>query len=126
MYGEGGLIGPEITGANRTNLEYVLGNVLTPSAVIQDAYKMLLVLTEEGRVYSGILAGENERQLTLRVAGQEQPVVIAKSYIESREIAQVSMMPDGLFSNLTDAEVLDLVAYLRTDQQVPLPETPEN
>jgi putative heme-binding domain-containing protein len=122
MYDEGGRIGPDITGANRTNLEYVLGNVLTPSAVIQDAYRMVLVLTDEGRLYSGVLDGENERQLSLRVANQEQPVVIAKSSIESREIAPVSMMPEGLLTNLTESEVLDLFAYLRTPQQVPLPD----
>ena len=65
MYGEGGVIGPEITGANRSSLEYLLGNMVTPSAVIQDAYKMHIVLTDDGRVYSGIPAGENERQLRL-------------------------------------------------------------
>jgi putative heme-binding domain-containing protein len=125
MYGEGGLIGPEITGANRTDLSYVLGNVLTPSDVIQDDYRMVLVLTHEGRLYSGILAGENERQISLRVAGQDEPEIIPKSSIASREIAKVSMMPEGLLRELTDAEVLDLVAYLRTPAQVPLPETTE-
>ena len=125
LYGEGGAVGPDITGANRTNLEYLLGNILTPSAVIQDAYRMLLVLTDEGRTYSGILVDENQRQLRLRVAGQEEPVVIAKSTIESREIAPVSMMPEGLLGTLKDSEVLDLVAYLRTAQQVPLPEESE-
>ncbi len=122
MYGEGGLTGPDITGANRTNLEYLLGNVLTPSAIIQDNYRMQIVLTEDGRVYSGIPAGENERQLRLWIANQEQPVVIAKSQIESREIAPVSMMPEGLLKNLADKEVLDLVAYLRTPHQVSLPD----
>lgn len=121
MYGEGGRIGPEITGANRTNLEYVLGNVLTPSAIIQDNYKMHLILMEDGRVFSGIPAGENERQLQLWIANRETPVVLAKSQIESREIAPVSMMPEGLLSNLSDRETLDLMAYLRSRQQVPLP-----
>ena len=121
LYGEGGNIGPDITGANRTNLEYILGNVLTPSAEIQDAYKMLLVVTDEGRLFSGILAGENERQLRLRVAGEDEPVIIPKSSIESREVAPVSMMPDGLLANLKDKEVVDLVAYLRSLQQVELP-----
>ena len=120
LYGQGGQIGPDITGANRANLDYLLGNVLTPSAVIQDAYKMQLVLTDSGRVYNGILAGENERQIQLRVAGQEDPVIIPKSAVESREIAPISMMPKGLLNNLTDTEVLDLVAYLRTPKQVPL------
>ena len=39
--------GPELTGANRFNLEYLLGNILTPSAVIQDAYRMLIVTTTD-------------------------------------------------------------------------------
>jgi len=112
MQGEGGEIGPDLTGANRTNREYLLGNILTPSAVIQDAYRMQLVLTEDGRVYSGILAGENEHQLQLRIVGTDEPIVIAKSTIESREVAPVSMMPEGLLKNLTDAEVLNLFAYL--------------
>ena len=121
LYDEGGQIGPDITGANRTNLEYILGNVLTPSAVIQDAYKMHLILTDEGRVYSGIPADEDERQLRLRVANQDQPVVIPKSKIESREIAPVSMMPDGILNTLSEREVVDLVAYLKSLKQVPLP-----
>ena len=113
LYGEGGAIGPELTGANRSNLEYLLGNILTPSAVIQDAYRMHIVLTDDGQIFSGVPADENERQLRLRVADRAEPVVIAKSQIESREIAPVSMMPDGLLANLTDQEVLDLIAYLR-------------
>ena len=121
LHDEGGAVGPDITGANRSSLEYLLGNVLTPSAVIQDAYKMTLVLTDEGRTYSGIVAGETDRQLQLRVAGEEQPVLIAKSSIDSREIAPVSMMPDGLLGTLKDKEVLDLIAYLQSTKQVPLP-----
>ncbi|MCA9049741.1 MAG: PmoA family protein, partial [Planctomycetaceae bacterium] len=98
MYGEGGMIGPEITGANRSNLEYLLSNILTPSAVIQDAYKMQIILMDDGRVYSGIPASENDRQLRLRVAGIADPITIAKSQIESREVAPVSMMPEGMLN----------------------------
>ena len=121
MYDEGGAIGPDITGANRTNLEYLLGNILTPSAIIQDDYKMHLVLTDEGRVYSGIPADEDTRQLRLRVANEEEPVVIPKSKIESREVASVSMMPDGILNTLSDEEVMNLIAYLKSLRQVNLP-----
>lgn len=120
MYGHGGNIAPDITGANRTNLEYLLGNILTPSAIIQDDYKMHIILTDDGRIYSGIPAEENERQLKLRVADREQPVTIAKSQIESREVAPVSMMPEGTLNNLRDGEVIDLIAYLQSLKQVPL------
>jgi putative heme-binding domain-containing protein len=115
----GGRIGPELTGANRGDMNYLLGNILTPSEVIQDAYRMSLVLTNEGRLYSGILAGESERHIELRVVGENEPVVIPKSTIASREVAPVSMMPDGILNDLTDANVLDLVKYLQAAEQVP-------
>jgi putative heme-binding domain-containing protein len=120
MYGEGGNIGPDITGSNRGNVEYLLSNILDPSGEIQDDYKLVVVTTRDGRTYSGNVSGENERQLTLRVVGQEA-VVINKSDIQSREVTPVSMMPTGLFKTLTDAEILDLVKYLRTVEQVAMP-----
>ncbi len=120
MYGEGGSIGPDITGSNRANLDYLLSNVLNPSGEIQEDYKMVVIITRDGRTYSGNVASESERQLTLRVVGQDV-VVINKSDIQSREETPVSMMPAGLLETLTDAEVLDLVAYLRTTEQVVLP-----
>ncbi len=120
LHGHGGNIGPDITGANRTNLEYLLGNILTPSAIIQDAYKMHIVLTDDGRIYSGVPAEENERQLKLRVADREQPITIPKSQIESREVAPISMMPEGTLKTLNDSEVQNLIAYLQSLKQVPL------
>jgi putative membrane-bound dehydrogenase-like protein len=113
MYGEGGTIGPDITGSNRANLEYLLFNVLNPNGEVQDAYKMVLVTTRDGRTLAGNIVAENERQITLRVVGADA-VPINKSDIQSRETTSTSMMPTGLFDALTEREVLDLVAYLRT------------
>lgn len=118
LYGEGGLIGPDLTGANRTDITYLLGNILTPSEIIQEEYKMSLVFTEDGQVYSGVVAGEDSRQLQLLIANVEEPVTIPKSQIIDRELTDLSMMPEGLLENLTDPEVLDLVAYLRTLEPV--------
>ncbi len=123
LYNEGGEIGPDITGANRPSLDYLLSNILTPSAEIQDAYKMQIILTDDGRIYSGIPAEENERQLKLRIANQDEPVTIAKAEIESRQMASVSMMPNGLLKQLTEAEIKDLFAYLQTSG--PLTESQE-
>lgn len=120
MYGNGGIMGPDLTGSNRANLDYLLFNVLNPSGEIQDDYKMVVVTTRDGRTYIGNIASENDRKVTLRVVGQDA-VVINKSDIQSHEETPVSMMPPGLFKTLTDAEVLDLTAYLRTIEQVDLP-----
>jgi putative heme-binding domain-containing protein len=58
------------------------------------------------------VVSENDRQLTLRVVGQDA-VVLNKSNIQSREVAAVSMMPQGLFETLSDEEVVHLVGYLQ-------------
>ena len=117
MYGKGGIIGPDLTGSNRANLDYLLFNVLNPSGEIQDDYKLVVVTTRDGRTYSGNVVSENERQLTMRVVGQDA-VVINKSNIQSREVTPTSLMPIGLFDNLTNVEILDLVKYLRTTVDV--------
>ena len=112
LNGEGANIGPDLTGSNRPNLDYLLFNVLNPSGEIQEAYKLVVITTRDGRTYSGNVVSENERQINFRVIGQES-LVINKSSIQSREVTPVSMMPQGLFETLSDTEIIDLVAYLR-------------
>jgi len=116
LYGEGGILGPDLTGSNRSNLNYLLGNLIEPSAEIQDDYRMVVITSRDGRTYSGNVTAENDRQLTLRVVGQDQ-LVINKSDIQSRETAAVSLMPEGLLQALSDQEVVDLVGYLRAGQE---------
>ncbi|MGG7663752.1 c-type cytochrome [Dyadobacter sp. BHUBP1] len=118
LYGEGGIIGPELTGSNRANLDYLLGNILDPSGEIQDDYKMVVITTRDGRTYVGNVAKETDRQLTLRIVGQDA-VLINKSDIQTREVTPSSMMPTGLLDNLSDKEVTELIAYLRSTAQVP-------
>ena len=117
MFGQGGIIGPDLTGSNRANVNYILSNVLNPSEEIQDDYKLVVVTTRDGRTYSGNVIGENARQLTLRVVGQDA-VIVNKSDIQSREVTDVSMMPPGLFDMLRDEEVLDLMAFLRSTEPI--------
>ena len=112
MYGQGGIIGPDLTGSNRASIDYLLSNILNPSGEIQDDYKMVVVTTRDGRTYTGNIAGENERQLRMRVVGQDV-VVLNKSDVQSREETAVSMMPTGLLESLTESEIVDLVGFLR-------------
>ena len=117
MYGEGGTLGPDITGSNRANLDYLLSNILNPSEEIQDDYKMVIVTTRDGRTYLGNVAAENDRQLTLQTVGQEA-VVINKSDIQTREVSPASIMPEGLLETLSSNDVLDLVSFLQTSEPV--------
>jgi putative heme-binding domain-containing protein len=121
LYGNGGEIGPDITGSNRADLDYILENILNPSGEIPEGYKLLLVTTRGGQTLAGTLASENAQQLVLRVVGLP-PVTVAKSEIQSREAIPTSMMPEGLLASLRDEDVIDLITYLRTTKQVAKPE----
>jgi putative membrane-bound dehydrogenase-like protein len=112
MHGKGGIIGPDLTGSNRTNIPYLLSNILDPSGDIQDDYKMVVITTQDGRTYSGNIIAESERNITLRIVGQDA-LIINKSDIQSKEVTTNSLMPKGLLNSLTDEEVIDLVAYLK-------------
>lgn len=120
MYGEGGKIGPDLTGSNRHDLGYLLENILDPGALVSADYRMTLLTLDDGRVLSGVVAAEDERTLTLRQAVGE--TVAEKSTIAKREVSPVSMMPEGLLLAFDESQVRDLVAYLMHPTQVPLPE----
>lgn len=119
MYGEGGKIGPELTGSNRANLDYFLLNVLAPSYDVPEGYRMVTVTSKDGQVFVGNVVEEDATKVVLNMVGQR--TVVAKSDIRSRQTSKISMMPEGLLNPLQDNQILDLIAYMRTEKQVPLP-----
>mgnify|MGYP002006704051 CR=1 FL=1 len=121
LYGEGGKVGPDLTGSNRANLDYILLNSVDPSYDVPDAYKTVSVLTIDGRVVNGVLAEEDATRIVLKTP--EQPrVVIAKEDIDVRKVSPKSMMPDGQLDRMKQQDVLDLIKYLRTTRQVEIPQ----
>ncbi len=121
LYGEGGKIGPDLTGSNRANLDYILLNSVDPSFDVPAAYRMVTIVTTDGRVANGIVAEEDGARVILKTV--EKPrLVIAKSDIEERVVSKKSMMPEGQLEKLKRQEVFDLISYLRTTEQVELPE----
>ena len=65
LFGTGGKVGPEITGSNRANLDYLLENILDPSAVIPKEYAVTVITLLNGRVITGIVRGETPAALTV-------------------------------------------------------------
>ncbi|MEZ5301779.1 MAG: c-type cytochrome [Verrucomicrobiales bacterium] len=120
LFGEGAKIGPDITGSNRANLDYILENIIDPNAVIGRDYQLNVVTLKDGRVLSGMIPLENEVTLTVRqITGED--AVVEKKDIAKREVAPVSMMPPGQLQTLSEADARDLIAYLASPSQVPLP-----
>jgi putative heme-binding domain-containing protein len=124
LFGTGGNVGPEITGANRGDLNYLLENVLDPSAVIPKEYTVTLIELKNGRLISGIVRGESDSALTVVTA--DDTLTVAKADIEARRATDQSMMPDDQMKPFSDGELRALFAYLQSPRQVPMMATPEN
>ncbi len=122
LFGHGGDIGPDITGSNRADLEYILENVISPSAVVSKDFTMSTIHTVDGRAVTGLVLDETDSAIQLRTVNDT--LLIAKSDIEDRVLSELSLMPDGQLDELTENEQRDLIAYLASPSQVPLPKTP--
>ncbi len=120
LYDSGGKVGPNITGSNRANLDYILLNLLDPSYDVPESYRMVVITTVQGRIVSGVIAEEDNQRLVLKTA--EQPtVVIPKQDIDLRKVSPLSLMPEGQLLKMKKHEVINLIKYLQTDEQVEIP-----
>lgn len=119
LYGEGQVIGPDLTGSNRNNLDYLIENIIDPSAVVSKDYRVSLIRMDDGRVLNGVIVSRNER--TLQVQTQTELLVIDQDEVEEIKLTSQSPMPEGQLETLTDAQVRDLFGYLMHPVQVDLP-----
>ena len=116
LYGDGKNIGPNLTGSDRHNLDYLLTNMIDPSAVVPAAYRMTLFLLDDGRVVSGVVSAETQRSVTIETP--EGQIALDKEAITQRKPTDVSLMPEGQLEPLGETAVSDLVAYLMSSGPV--------
>jgi putative heme-binding domain-containing protein len=119
LFDSGGKVGPELTGSDRGNLEYILQNVIDPNAVIPNDFRTWTVETKDDRVITGIVTKQDASAVTVVTANET--LVLPRVDVQSLKQGEISMMPEGLIQGLTDPEVRDLVAYLKSPTQVPPP-----
>jgi putative heme-binding domain-containing protein len=119
LFGEGGKIGPDLTGSQRANPEYVLTKVLDPSAVVPSDYRVSVIATRAGRVVSGVVKEDTGKVLSVQTP--TELVRIPSAEVEERRATKSSLMPEGQLQTLTEEQVRDLLAYLAGSAQVALP-----
>ena len=110
MHGEGGTLGPDLTGSGRHDLDYLLANIVTPSATVSPDYRMRQVVLADGRVLSGIVVRRTSETLLLRTPTGEETVPSAD--VDAVIDGGVSLMPEGLLDRLDNAEAIDLIRFL--------------
>src|SRR6266480_1353651 len=119
LFDAGGKVGPDLTGSNRADLDYLLQNIIDPNAVIPNEYRASTIEMKDGRSITGIVQRQDEKSVI--AVTQNEMLVLPRNEIQSLLQSELSMMPEGLLPPLQDQEVRDLLYYLSRPGQVPLP-----
>ena len=120
LFGEGGKVGPDLTGgARRRDLDALLTKIIDPSSELPAESRLAIIKLKDGRTVAGIIDNRTARTLTLRSIAETIAVPLAD--VLSNEFAALSLMPEGLLESLDSNQRRNLVAYLMGDAQTPLP-----
>ena len=122
LFDQGGDLGPNLTGSDRANPDYILENVLDPSATVGRDYTLTTVATKDGRLVSGILREQTQGGLVIQTPSER--ITVPRDDVEAIKGSATSIMPEGQLDPLTPQEIRDLFAYLSTMQPVQRPKTP--
>lgn len=89
-------------------------SILLPSKVISKGYESTVVITDQGRLITGLLVDQDDQRLVLRdIADVDKTIVIEADAIDDLMTSPVSIMPGGLINSLAGREqFLDLLAYV--------------
>ena len=116
LFGEGRTVGPELTGANRRNLHYLLSNIIDPSAAVPVDFRLAVVATNDGRVVTGAILRKTDSSLAILTTTEE--LQISLDDIDELKMSPKSMMPDGLLDKFSETQVSDLFAWMMSNGPV--------
>lgn len=113
--GEGGSIGPDLTGSgSRYTMRDFMENLVEPSKVISDQYGSHQIEKNDGSLILGRIVAEQGDQLMVMTSPFAPSLLtpVKVSEVKSRKDYPVSMMPPGMINILNQDELLDLIAYV--------------
>ncbi|MBL9178492.1 MAG: c-type cytochrome [Verrucomicrobiaceae bacterium] len=111
LFGEGGKIGPDLTGYDRANADFWLDNLFMPSMEIREGFGAYTVKTKGGQILTGLMDAQDAGGIVIKdMAGNK--TAVKQTDIEKMEASPVSLMPEGLTTGMSDADLKDFFAYL--------------
>jgi putative heme-binding domain-containing protein len=111
--GVGGKVGPDLSGLRNQPADAILLHIIVPNYEVYPTYQTLAVTTKDGRSISGWLSAEAEGSLTLRTAAGTEETVL-RANVASLTASGLSLMPDGLEQTMEKADMVNLVAFLKS------------
>ncbi len=115
LFGHGGKLGPDLTGYERRNVDFLVVSVVDPSAYIREEYTAFRIKTRDGETLIGIITERAANQITIVDTSQQKTVVPKAQILEERAMS-TSLMPEGLLAGLSDQQVRDLFKYLSSEK----------
>jgi uncharacterized repeat protein (TIGR03806 family) len=113
LEGEGGSVGPDLTGiGRRMNARDLLESIVLPSKIIADGYARTEIEMHSGEAITGRIEREDDRSLVIRPSDADELITLAKADVRKRTLSPTSNMPTGMLNTLNEAQVLDLLAWL--------------
>ena len=110
--GEGGRVGPDLTGVKSQPVEALLLHIIVPNYEVLPAYQIVMIVTNDGRSLSGRILSETENSLTIRTAFGTDESILRRN-IASLTNSGLSLMPDGLEQSMSKEDLANLIAYLK-------------
>jgi putative heme-binding domain-containing protein len=114
LFDEGGNLGPELTGYDRSNLNDLLLNIIDPNADIREGYVNYHIITTDERTLVGTLTARSGETITIQPSGGEA-ITLHTDRIQEMQAQANSLMPERLLHGLTDQQMRDLFTYLMQD-----------
>ena len=116
--GEGGTVGPDLSGIRNQPAEAILLHALMPDFEITPGYEGYVVETRDGRTLVGRLVSEAPNSITLREPSSQEHVIF-RSQVISMAVSRTSMMPAGIEGTLSAQDLANLIQYLKSEPRAP-------
>ncbi|QDV49434.1 PVC-type heme-binding CxxCH protein [Gimesia fumaroli] len=116
LAGKGALVGPQLDGIGNRGLERLLEDVLDPNRSVDINFRTTTILTDEGRLFSGLKRRE-EGAVLVFVDNKGKEFTISKEEIDEQKQSPLSLMPANLLEILSPQQLHDLLAYLLQSTQ---------
>jgi putative membrane-bound dehydrogenase-like protein len=113
LHGEGQTIGPDLTGYERDNLDFLLLSIVDPNAGIREEYTNFELQTTDDLLLTGYVVERAAQAVTIEDA-QQGRVTVPQNRIKSLQASSLSRMPEGLLDALNEEQIRDLFAYIRS------------
>ncbi|QDU62375.1 Cytochrome c [Planctomycetes bacterium Pan216] len=117
LFQDRGQVGPNLTGYERGNFDFMIPAVIDPSLAIREEFTSYKVVTSDGQVLAGVVVEDTPASITLSTP-EGTRVVLPREDIDEIAASSVSIMPEGLLDKMSDQQILDLFAYLQGTEPV--------